>query len=130
MVDVGKQPPFKLRLSGRAGRDLVAIGEWSSKKFGEAAALRYQALVGQALRDLQADPIRPGSKEWPELMVRGARTYHLALSRDHVADGRVKEPRHLVIYRYRNGVVEIGRILHDSRDLKRHLPSQYRLAGE
>jgi toxin ParE1/3/4 len=130
MVDVAKRPPFKLRLTGRARRDLVEIGDWSLNKFGEAAALRYEALVGQALGDLQADPIRPGSKERPELMIRGARTYHVALSRDHVAGGRVKEPRHIVIYRYRDGVVEIGRILHDSRDLKRHVPEAYRLAGE
>jgi hypothetical protein len=35
----------------------------------------------------------------------------------------VKTPRHFLLYRRReDGVIEVGRVLHDSRDLERQLP--------
>lgn len=114
--------PFQLKVSGPAQRDLQSILEWSGSNFGEVAALRYEALLTQALFDLLTNPLLPGSKSRPELM-KGVRTYHLFFSRDRVRGERVLEPRHFIIYRVRrNGIVEISRILHESRDLKRHLP--------
>lgn len=103
------------------------------REFGERAALRYDALIKQALKDIAADPERPGSKERPEIMIEGARTYHLSLSRSHVSSPGVKEPRHFLLYRHRgDSVIEVARILHDGRDLHRHLPDDYRRmdAGE
>jgi toxin ParE1/3/4 len=126
MAFVAKQALAELRVTGPARRDLAAISRWSLEHFGEAAALRYGTLIAQALRDLQADPARPGSKERPDIMIPSARTYHLALSRSRVTGGKVKEPRHFVVYRYREGVLEVIRILHDSRDLERHLPDNYK----
>ncbi len=39
---------------------------------------------------------------------------------------QVKEPRHFILYRKREvGVIEVGRILHDGRDLERHIPENY-----
>ena len=67
--------------SGTAQHDVRAILSWSRREFGEAAAARYKALVKQALRDLAADPERPGSTERPEILIEGARTYHLWYSR-------------------------------------------------
>lgn len=110
--------------SPAAHQDIVDILLWSIEKFGTEAAERYRALLIQALRDIEADPERPGSKARPELAI-GARTYHLALSRTNVEGQRVKAPRHFVLYRSRPGGLEIARILHDSRDLRRHLPSDY-----
>jgi plasmid stabilization system protein ParE len=41
--------------------------------------------------------------------------------------GKVKQPRHSLPYRtLAGGPVEIGRVLHDGMDLKRHLPEKYR----
>ena len=89
------------------------------------ASLRYGALMRQALLDVEADHERPGSKERPEIMIEGARTDHLALSRTRVTGPRVKDPRHSILYlRRQNGVVEVARILHDSRELMRHLPEE------
>jgi toxin ParE1/3/4 len=99
--------------------------EWTIREFGIAAAVRYDNLVKQALRDIAEDPVRSGSVERPEIMVPGARTYHLEFSRRRVTPG-VKKPRHLILYRERDGVIEVARILHDSRDLARHLPQSYR----
>jgi toxin ParE1/3/4 len=56
--------------------------EWSLKEFGERAALRYDALIKQALRDIGEDPERPGSKEKRDLMIEGVRAYHLSFSRN------------------------------------------------
>ena len=123
------KPPkkYEVRLTGPAKRDLSGLMEWTVQEFGERAALRYDTLIKQALKDIEADPERPGSKEWPEIMIQGARTYHLEFSRSRVSGSRVKEPRHLLLYRRReDGVIEVARILHDGRDLQRHLPEDYR----
>lgn len=123
------KPPKKydVRLTGPAKRDLSGLMEWTVQEFGERAALRYDTLIKQALKDIGADPERPGSKERPEIMVRGARTYHLEFSRNRVSGSKVKEPRHFLLYRRReDGVIEVARILHDGRDLQRHLPEDYR----
>jgi len=118
----------RLRVGGAARRDIAAILKWSLEKFGEAASLRYEVLILQALVDIEADPERPGSKERPELMVGGARTYHLSFSRKRISGPGVEEPRHLLVYRRRDGgMVEVARVLHDARDLQRHLPEDYRL---
>ena len=123
------KPPkkYEVRLTGPAKRDLSGLMEWTVQEFGERAALRYDTLIKQALKDIGVDPERPGSKEWPEIMIQGARTYHLELSRSRVSGSRVKEPRHFLLYRRRDdGVIEVARILHDGRDLQRHLPEDYR----
>jgi toxin ParE1/3/4 len=53
-----------------------------------------------------------------------------ALCGDRVkgAPGRVSRPRHFLLYcsTRPDGQVEIGRVLHDSMDLQRHLPDEYR----
>jgi toxin ParE1/3/4 len=81
----------------------------------------------QALRDIAADPERPGSMQRPELSA-GARTYHLRFSRGRArASGTVKNPRHFLLYRRsEEGIIEVARVLHDARDLDRHLPEDYR----
>jgi toxin ParE1/3/4 len=111
------------RLSPEAELDLDEILGWSEEQFGPGAALRYAELVIQALRDLGSDPARPGAKQRPELP-QGVYTYHLASSRERVrTGGRVKTPRHFLLYRVAAAHVEVLRILHDSRDLARHLPT-------
>ncbi len=54
-------------------------------------------------------------------------TQHLQFSRGRVNAPSVKEPRHFLLYRRRaDGVIEIARLLlHDGRDLQRHLPGEY-----
>lgn len=116
------QPPAPARLSLQAETDLDEILEWSEEQFGHGAALRYAELVIQALRDVGANPSRPGAKQQPELP-QGVYIYHLASSRERVAIAdRVKTPRHFLIYRVAASCVEVLRILHDSRDLAQHLP--------
>ena len=114
-------------LAPAARRDVREVLRWSELKFGESAAARYRALIKQAVRDIGADPERPGSNARPEILIEGARTYHLEFSRSRVSGSRVKEPRHFLLYRRReDGVIEVARILHEGRDLQRHLPEEYR----
>jgi toxin ParE1/3/4 len=120
---------LEVRLTRTAQRDVKAILNWSRKEFGETAAARYKALIKQGLRDIGADPERPGSTSRPEIMIEGARTYHLEFSRGRVKGAGVKAPRHFLLYRRREeGVIEVGRVIHDARELARHLPEGYRRA--
>ena len=119
--------PRRPILAPAARQDIREILRWSEQEFGETAAARYRALIKQAVRDVAEDPKRPGSKERPEIMIEGARTYHLQFSRSHASTPGVREPRHFLLYRSReDGVVEVARVLHDARDLGRHLPQGYR----
>ena len=88
--------------------------EWTVKEFGDRAAHRYDELIKQTLRDIAEDPERSGSKEKPELMMEGVRTYHLSFSRRRLPHPGVKEPRHFLLYRRRGNVIEVARILHDA----------------
>jgi toxin ParE1/3/4 len=103
---------------------MIAVMKWSLKEFGEKAALRYNALMTQALTDIGDDPERPGVQQRSDL-AEGALVYHLRFSRGHAKSGLgvVRNPRHFVIYRRHRDqttVIEILRVLHDSRDLARH----------
>jgi toxin ParE1/3/4 len=84
--------------------------------------------LSQAIIDVSNSPDLPGSHKRSEITA-AARTYHLYHSRNRVTArvGRVRRPRHFLLYRTRGGsAVEIGRVLHDSIDLMRHLPDEYR----
>ncbi len=95
--------------------------------FGPAAAARYRALITQAVRDVGEDPERPGSQERSDVLVKGARTWHLQLSRRRASDPGVKEPRYFLLYRHdADGPIEVARVLDDMRDFERHIPVGYR----
>lgn len=114
---------IQIFLSPAARRDIREVLKWSAEKFGEPAAARYRDLLKQAFRDIASDPLRHGSQERPEL-APGVRSYHLRSSRDHARNilSFVRDPRHFVIYRRRSQTIDIVRVLHDARDLARHLP--------
>jgi toxin ParE1/3/4 len=116
---VSKRPVWHLDVTAAARRDIAGILRRSLQEFGGAAAKRYDRLIKQALHDIAADPQRPGTKQRPELP--GVFLYHLTVSRDRLASETVKAPRHFVVYRVTGELVEVLRLLHDSRDLARHL---------
>jgi toxin ParE1/3/4 len=119
-------------LAPAAELDIRSILAWTNEHFGEPARLRYEALLIRSILVVANDPKLSGSSSRPEI-ARAARTYHLVHSRTHVRveTGRVKQPRHFLLYRCRDdGAVEIGRVLHESVDLQRHVPDEYRLQAE
>jgi toxin ParE1/3/4 len=92
---------------------------WSHNQFGDHARHRYEGLIATAIRDLAKDPTRPGSVERPELG-DNVRSWHLRGSR-YTAGDVVRRPRHFLIYRVEDDILVIGRVLHDTMELRRHV---------
>ncbi len=115
-----------IRLSALAEEDIVAILRRTHETFGEAARLRYEALLTAALRDIAADPLRVGGVARPEIG-GGIHTYHLRHSRTRAqSGGGVRKPRHFLLYRCLNPeITGIGCVLHDAMDTERHVPSAF-----
>ena len=92
------------------------------REFGIAVAQGYKTLIFQALRDVASDPDRLGSRVRQELG-EPLLTYHLRFSRGQVPyERQIRRPRHYFLYRIKDDVVEILRLIHDAQDLERHLP--------
>ena len=116
-----------LRLSETAQSDIVSILTWTEENFGDLGRRRYEALLVTGLRDLAADPFRPGTISRPEIG-DAVRSYHLIYSRERSRqmEGIVRRPRHLVLFRSLiPGIIGVGRILHDSMELDRHMPQGF-----
>jgi toxin ParE1/3/4 len=116
---------LRYRLSDAAQSDVMAILSWTHEKFGETARLRYESLIVAALRDVAAQPERPGSIERPEFGA-GVRSWPQRLSRAHTASGGgvVRRPRHFLIYRSEPAPLTVGRVLHDAMEQARHLDAE------
>ncbi len=111
------------RLTEAAEADIVDISAWSDAQFGSAARIGYERLIFTALIDIATDPVRPGGLVRPELGP-DVRSWHLRGSRDRAmgSNGIVQRPRHFLIYRPLDGaMITIGRVLHDTMELERHL---------
>ncbi len=106
----------RIRFTAAAEDDIVAILQWSQEHFGNDAADHYRSLIATAVRDI-ADSDTLESLARPELG-EGVHAWHLRRSR---SDSDVRRPRHVVFFRREVGVVVIGRVLHESMDLARHL---------
>jgi len=107
-------------LAPSARGDIKDILLWSEERLGKDAALRYEALLIQSLRDIEANPAWPGVSQRPDIPA-DVSLYHLAFSRSRVAGETVKAPRHFLAFRATALRLVIVRVLHDSRDLARHL---------
>lgn len=96
--------------------------KWSLKEFGADAALRYDALLTQTLRDVGDDAERLGVQGLQEI-ADDVFAYHLRHSREKARTlaGIVRNPRHFLIFRKRRQIIEVLRVLHDARDLRRHV---------
>ncbi|MCX7367025.1 MAG: type II toxin-antitoxin system RelE/ParE family toxin [Alphaproteobacteria bacterium] len=112
------------RLAASAKADILSILAWTDEHFGDLARRRYEALLVAAFRDIAENPGRPGTIGRPELGP-SVRSYHLRHSRAkaRLLGGVVRKPRHLLLYRLEGeGIVDIGRVLHDAMELERHMP--------
>ena len=110
----------RFRLTKAAQADIVQILVWSHERFGHEARLRYEALIVAAIRDAGKDRGSAVRTPRPELGT-GVFTWHLRHSRDASRAGRVHRPRHFLICRDDDGLIVIGRVLHDAMDLRRHV---------
>lgn len=96
---------MKLRISKLALSDVVELFAYTVKHWGESQAERYANQVWDAFERIAATPER-----W-------------RLREDIHPDCRIcLTGRHAILYRIREGRVEIARGLHGSMDFKRHIP--------
>lgn len=110
--------PWTVRLSAAAEEDYRQILRWTAENFGLPQARIYADTLSSALKALSAGPAIVGVKERGEI---GTNIWTL-----HVARNGHKG-RHFVMFRvgsiYGQNVIDVLRLLHDSMDLERHLPS-------
>jgi toxin ParE1/3/4 len=105
---------WRVRLGAQAELDFANILRWTAANFGARQARLYRDTLLQIIHALADGPDAEGTKARNEIM-RGVRTLHAA------RHGR--RGRHLLLYRVTGTrIIEIARILHDSMDLRRHLP--------
>lgn len=105
---------WRVRLSAQAENDLASIVEWTAENFGTRLASTYRTTIVQSIRELGLGPDVAGARKRDDI-ANGAVALHVA------RHGR--RGRHLLLYRVVGmRTIEIGRILHDSMDLRRHLP--------
>lgn len=109
---------FQLDLGEDAETDIDDILEWSVFRFGSAVRDGYQALMRATFASIARDPELPGSHDRSDLG-QGLRTVHLRTCRDEVSPAvrRITNPRHFVVYRQADEVVQVVRLLHDAMDI-------------
>lgn len=115
----------RIRLSPLAASEIEAILERSEIVFGAAARLRYEALLETALRDIAAEPERPGVRRRDELGP-GMRTYHLLYNREkaRMSGGIVHRPPHFLLFRLTGtSFLDVGHVLHEAMDTSSNLPT-------
>ncbi|MBT9369194.1 type II toxin-antitoxin system RelE/ParE family toxin [Rhizobium sp. CSW-27] len=117
----------EIRLSFAAINDIRDILAKSREDFGPEATQRYERLIVTALQDLAADSRRAGATLRPDI-APDVLSYHLRYSRERarIESGIVRRPRHLILFRQiRSDLIGIGRVLHDTMELSRHLPPDF-----
>ncbi|MEM7499615.1 MAG: type II toxin-antitoxin system RelE/ParE family toxin [Pseudomonadota bacterium] len=115
----------RLIITDPARDDLADIRRYTRERWGDRMLDAYDILLKQALLDIRDDPNRPGSKDRSDDLLAPIRSYHVALSRGR-AGSRIKAPRHVLLYfEPKEDTVVLSRVLHDSRDLARHLPDAH-----
>ncbi len=102
-------------LTGPAEAQIDEILEWSQRKFGDHARARYAELIVTAMEDVSEDPGNANIM-WRRVSSADLGIYHIEHSRDHVPDppGRVKQPRHRIVFRINQaGGMDILGVIHD-----------------
>lgn len=109
---------YRLYLAPAARADIIDTLEWSTQSFGVKVREGYEALIVAALELIREDPVVLGSRERDDL-VNGLRTLHLRACRNELSPAvkRIGSPRHFVVYRQVDAVVQVVRLLHESMDV-------------
>ena len=105
---------WKIRLTQQAEADLLDISMWTTENFGVQQAASYDETIVSAIEALMSGPNITGVRARHDIGP-GIHTLHVARYR--------RKGRHFIVFRTGEGeVIEILRLLHDSRDLIRHVP--------
>jgi len=113
--------PRKLRFSKDAVADIEKVLSHTLRRFGGIKHAQYKELMRRALAEIAASPCAWPAQHRPEIH-RDARVFHIGR--------RGKPARHLFLYRISGEeFVDIGRLLHDSMDIRRHSPEGFEAGG-
>jgi toxin ParE1/3/4 len=120
---------LRWRFAGTCEAQLDEVLLYSAKEHGLAAALRYQRLFIATVEDLATYPNPTFSRAIARLP--GLRTVHIQHANRLVSpEDRVRDPRHLVLYRTAaDGTIEVLGILYDRMQLVRAARRALRAAG-
>ena len=106
---------WRVRLAEQAERDLLGITLWTVENFSVQQAEIYVETLSLAIEALHDGPEVLGVTVRDDLGL-GVRTLHVAR--------QDRKGRHFVVFRAApEQTIEVLRLLHDSMDLARHLPS-------
>jgi toxin ParE1/3/4 len=108
---------WQIKISSKARSDIEAVLVWTLNNFGQNKHDEYVELLGLALNEIAVNPKCIRARQRPELH-RNAWVIHIAR--------RGRKARHLFIYRIDpKGHIEVSRFLHDSMDLRMHVPEDF-----
>jgi toxin ParE1/3/4 len=112
----GEQGPWLVQLAAAAQSDYDDILLWTFDHFGERQMRVYSEAIDDALAALRNGPLSAGVR------VRDAK---LGLFSLHVARNK-RKGRDIILFRvkHQQNVIHVVRMLHDSMDIERHLPSE------
>ena len=106
---------WHVRLADQAELDFLDMTIWTAENFGGRQADDYAETITLAIEALHDGPEILGAKEREDIGP-GIRTIHVA------RHGR--KGRHFVVFKSApQKTIEVLRLLHDSMDLTRHLPT-------
>ena len=121
------------RITKQADKDIDMILAHSLADFGNEAMLRYDALIIAAINAVAKQPTGISRKLRRDLG-QDVYQYFLVSSRNQVPGyiGRVKHPRHYVIYRIEQdgNMVAIGRVLHDTSEARNYIGQETWMANQ
>ena len=110
---------YTLILSKQAEVDLLNILQYTFDSFGERQYWIYRDLIKESIGLITETPLHIASRARNELAT-GARTYHISKPKFRAS--------HFLLYRINDEKqqIEVGRFLHESVDLDRHLPPNFK----
>jgi toxin ParE1/3/4 len=108
--------PWRVRLSQAAEDDFLAIVAWTATHFGNVQAQKYAEVLTLSITALHKGPNVIGAKTLDNIG-QGLKSLHVARM------GR--KGSHFVVFRAATeNIIDVLRMLHESMDLARHLPSE------
>lgn len=109
--------PYRARLSDSVRQDIVDILQYTYERFGQTQHDAYRNLIEDALDAIEEEPRQAPSKQRHGL---NEDTWIRPIRQPG------KHARHILVYRIAaNGLIEVGRLLHDASDIEGHLPEDY-----
>lgn len=104
----------RLVIASAARAEIREILEYSGRKFGAAARVRYRDLIDRGLAHVRKTPEAIG-------VLSGSNGLSFFALRRLKTQSGVAEPRHIIVFRYDDDRVDVLHVYHDAMDLPARL---------